>query len=55
MIAFVLGSIKVDCIIKKWNGKWNTIYLNSFWYLKMIFILLTKIIVIYIRFLQVDF
>ena len=46
----MLNLFKVDNTIKKYGGKRDIIYFNDVWYFKIIFMLLTKIIVVYIRF-----
>lgn len=56
MVAkLVLSQLKINGAKKKQSGKRNIIYLSFSWYLEIILILLTKIIIVYIRFFQVYF
>ena len=54
-MALLLNLLKVDNIMEKLGNKWDIIYLNSLKYLKIIFILLIKLIAIYIRFFWINF
>ena len=47
--ALVLCISKTDYATKKWGGKQDTVNFNGFWYLNIIFILLAKIITIYVE------
>ena len=50
MIVFILGLLIVDNTIKKWKSKQKIIYSNGLYNPKIIFILLKKVIAVYIRF-----
>ena len=55
MAIYIFGLFKANNIIKKYSDKYGIIYLNGIWYCKKIFILLTKIIIVYMRFSQIYF
>ena len=50
MIVFMLDLSKTDNAIEEWGNKKITVYFSNIWYFKIIFILLIKVIIIYIRF-----
>ena len=50
LTAFVLSISKADSTTEKWSYKWGMIYSGGAWSFKMVFILLTKVIAIYVKF-----
>ena len=50
MAALVLSLFQADGVIEEWGCKWGTIHPGGAWSFKMVFILLTKMIAIYMRF-----
>lgn len=55
VVLLMFGPPEVDSTTKKWSSKWDTIYFSSSKYLKIFFTLLTKMIIVYIRFCQICF
>lgn len=51
VMAFMLGLFEADSTTEKWNIKRDIIHFNGTWYLKIILILLTKIVEVYVKFL----
>ena len=54
MAALVLGPFEADSATKECGGKQGTIHSCDAWCLKIIFTLLTKVIIIYVRFSGID-
>ena len=50
IVALLLDQSKIDGAMEKCCGKQSTIYFNGTWNLKIIFTLLRKVVVVYVRF-----
>ena len=55
MVALLLNLFEADGLIEIWSGKKIIIYPSGAWCFEIIFILLTKVVVIYIRFSWISF
>ena len=53
--ALMLSLSKADSAIEEWGYKWGMIHLGGAWSFEIVFILLTKVIAIHIRFFWIGF
>ena len=50
VIILMLSLFEANSIIEEWGYKWGMIYFGGTWSFKIVLTLLTKVIIIYIRF-----